>query len=39
MAENEERRGKDANEEGPERGEACSDDVVGWFVDGPDCPD
>ena len=38
MAEDEKRRGEDADEEGTERGEACGDDVVGWFVDGPDGP-
>ncbi len=39
VAEDEERRGQDALEDGAQGGEAGGDDVVGGFVDGPDCPD
>ena len=38
VAEDEEGGGEDAHEDGAQGGEAGGDDVVGGFVDGPDCP-
>lgn len=39
MTKDEEGGGEDADEERAEGGEAGGYYVVGWFVDGPDCPD